>query len=244
MMTFLPSLMPSSAMLDEIRVLVAVADDEAAHLVLQRQAGEQFRLAADFEAEIERLARIENFLHHFAQLVHLDRKHAAILALVIEFRDGIAKRQVDGLDAMPQNVLKADEQRKLQPAPLRLLDHVRDVHRRAGILQRLGDDVPGVVDVEIFRAPAMDVVKRARRLDVPRWRRCVSRIAHLEWFKRAHYKKPRAEINQQIEKFLRRPAAENRAWKNSGNIFPSKLPPDEFRDRSNNVVGQASCLSS
>ena len=60
--------------LDELRVLVAVANDEAAHLVLQRQAGEQFRLAADFEAEIKRLARVENFLHHLAQLVDLDRE--------------------------------------------------------------------------------------------------------------------------------------------------------------------------
>ena len=75
----------------KLRVLVTVANDEAAHLVLQRQAGEQFRLAADFQAEIERLARVENFLHHFAELVHLDRKHAAIFALIIEFRDGIAE---------------------------------------------------------------------------------------------------------------------------------------------------------
>ena len=95
------------------RVLVAVANDQAAHLVLQRQSGEQFRLAADFQAEVERLARVENFLHHFAQLVHLDRKHAAIFALIIKFRDGIAKGQVDGLDAVAQNVLKPDEQREI-----------------------------------------------------------------------------------------------------------------------------------
>jgi hypothetical protein len=130
-------------------------------VILQRQAGEQFRLAAHFQAEIERLARVQDFLHHFAELVDLDRKHAAILALVIEFRDGIAKRQVDGLDAVPQNVLKPDEQRKFQPAPLGLLDHVRDVHRRAGFLQwRMRHHVAGVVDVKILRAPAMDVVKR------------------------------------------------------------------------------------
>ena len=95
MMTFLPSLMPSIAILMKLRVLVAVADDQAAHLALQRESGEQFRLAADFQAEIERLARVEDFLHHFAELVDLDREHAAIFALVIEFRDGIAKGEVD-----------------------------------------------------------------------------------------------------------------------------------------------------
>ena len=158
--------------LDEFRVLVAVADDEAAQLVLQRQTGEQLRLAADFEAEIIRLARVENFLHHLAQLVHLDRKHAAILALVIVLRDGVAERLVQRLDAMAQNVLKPDEQRKFQPARLGLLDHVRQIHRHARVLQRARHDVPGVVDVEILRAPAVDVVKRARRVNVPR-RACV-----------------------------------------------------------------------
>ena len=52
------------------------------------------------------------------------------------------------------------------PRALRLLDHVGQIHRRAGFLQRHGDDVAGVVDVKILRAPAMDVVKRARRFDV------------------------------------------------------------------------------
>ena len=137
-------------------------------LVLQREAGEQFRLAADFEAEIKRLARVENFFHDFAELVHLDRKHAAIFSLIIKFRDGILKRLVDGLDAMAKNILEADEQRKFQPATLRLLDHVGDVHGRARVLQRLGDDVAGVVDVKILRAPALDVVKRAGGFDAPR----------------------------------------------------------------------------
>ena len=186
--------------LDELRVLVAVADDEAALLVLQRQAGEQFRLAADFEAEIKRLARVENFLHDFAQLVHLDRKHAAIFSLVIEFRDGILKRLVDGLDAVPQNILEPDEQRKFQPAPLRLLDHVGEIHGRARVLQRLGDDVTGVVDVKIFRAPALDVVKRAGGFDAPRLARRRSDCSS-QWFKRANYKTPRAESNKQNENF-------------------------------------------
>ena len=73
--------------LDELRVLVPVANYEAADLILQRQAGEQLRLAADFEPEIKRLARVENFLHDLAELVHLDREHAAVTAPVAVFRD-------------------------------------------------------------------------------------------------------------------------------------------------------------
>ena len=166
--------------LDELRVLVAVADDESALLVLQRKAGEEFRLAADFQAEVVRLAGIENFLHDFAELVHLDGKHAAILALKIKFRDGALKRLVNRLNAMPQNILKANEQWKFQPATFGFFNDVRDVHARARVLQGFGDDVAGVVDVKILRAPALDVVEVARGINVPR--RVVIRIAHLKFF--------------------------------------------------------------
>ena len=65
-----------------------------------------------------------------------------------------------------------------RPRPARLLDDVRKIHGGAGFLQRMRDHVAGLVDVKIFRAPALDVVKRARRIDVPRRRRCVSRTVH------------------------------------------------------------------
>ena len=61
MMTFLPSLRPEQRHLDEAGVLVTVADDEAARLVLHREAGEQFGLAAHLEAEIEAACRRPGF---------------------------------------------------------------------------------------------------------------------------------------------------------------------------------------
>ena len=66
---------------DENRVLVTVANNQAGLLILQRQAGEQFRFAAHFQTEIIRFARVQNFFHHFAQLVDLDGKNAAIFSL-------------------------------------------------------------------------------------------------------------------------------------------------------------------
>ena len=83
---------------------------------------------------------------------------------------------------MAQNVLKPDEQRKLQPARPGLLGHIRQIHRHARVLQGPRHNMPGVVDVEILRAPALDVIKRARRFDVPRLRRVIW-IAHLGEFK-------------------------------------------------------------
>src|SRR2546425_10180859 len=78
-----------------------------------------------------------------------------------------SERFVDRLDPVAKDVLKADEQRKFQAARFGLLDHIREIHRRAGLLQRHRDDVAPGVDVEIFRAPTVDVVKTARGLDVP-----------------------------------------------------------------------------
>src|ERR1035438_9460397 len=152
---------------NETSVLVAVADNQAALLVLHGEAGEQLRLAADLQAELVRLARIQNLFHHLTQLVYFDREYAAILALVIELGDGIAERQVDRLHPVAQDVLESNQQRKLQPASLGFFDHIGQVHRRAGIAQRLGDDMPGLVDVKVLRAPTMNVVQVASGLDVP-----------------------------------------------------------------------------
>src|ERR1022692_4190165 len=51
---------------NETSVLVAVADNQAALLVLHGEAGEQLRLAADLQAELVRLARIQNLFNHLA----------------------------------------------------------------------------------------------------------------------------------------------------------------------------------
>ena len=91
--------------------------------------------------------------------------------MVIVFGNGRAKRLVDGLHPVTQDVLKPDEQREFQAARLGLLDHVGQIHRHAAVLLRHGYDVPRLVDVVILRAPAMNVVQIARRLDVPRRRR-------------------------------------------------------------------------
>ena len=166
-MTLLAELGAQQGHADERGVLVAVADDEAAHLALQGQAGEQLRFAAHFQAEIERLAGIQDFLHHLAQLVDLDREHAPVTALVIELGDGVAEGGVDGLHPVPQDVLKPDQHRKLQAARFGFLHDIGDIDRGAIFLQGFGDDAPRLVDVEVARAPALDVVQIASLLDVP-----------------------------------------------------------------------------
>src|SRR5436309_8957932 len=125
---------------NEAEIFVTVADDQAAQLALQRQAREQLRLAADLQSEVQWLARIQDLFDDLPELVHFDREHAAVAALVIELGDRIAKRDVDGLHPVTQDVLKPDQHRKLQPARLGFLDHISQVHRGAAVLQWPGND--------------------------------------------------------------------------------------------------------
>ena len=95
MMTFLPSLLPQQRVLDEEGVLVAVADDQALRVRVDRQRGDQLRLAARLQPEVERRARVEDLLDDLAQLVDLDREHAAVDILVARFLDRRLERVVD-----------------------------------------------------------------------------------------------------------------------------------------------------
>src|SRR5262245_37682623 len=90
---------------DEIRVLVSVTNNQTAKLALQGQPGEELGLAPNLQAEIKRFPCIQNLFHHFAELINLNRENTAVTALVVEFRNRIAKGHVDGLDPMPQDIL-------------------------------------------------------------------------------------------------------------------------------------------
>ncbi len=144
---------------DEERVLVAVADDQPLGAAHHRERGEQLRLAARLEAEVVRRAGVEDLLDDLAQLVHLDREHPLISSLVAELGDRAAKRFVDRLDAVAEDVLEADHQRQPQAPALRFLDDVDDLDRAALLLLRRDGDVALVVDVEVLDAPAPDVVR-------------------------------------------------------------------------------------
>ena len=69
---------------NEVAVLVAVADDEALGVLVHRESGEQLRFAARFETEMKLRAGVDDLFDHFAQLIDLDRKDAAIIVAITE----------------------------------------------------------------------------------------------------------------------------------------------------------------
>jgi hypothetical protein len=77
------------AKIDELRVLVAVADEAGLLVAHVRQRGHQLRLAAHFQAMMISLAEPRDLFHNLLLLVDLDGVDATILALVVELFHGL-----------------------------------------------------------------------------------------------------------------------------------------------------------
>jgi hypothetical protein len=74
----LAQLAPDERGADEAVVLVAVAHDERLVVGVHRERGEHLGLATRPRCRSGRAARVEDLLHHLAELVHLDREHPAV----------------------------------------------------------------------------------------------------------------------------------------------------------------------
>ena len=126
---------------------------------MHRERREKFRLAARLDAKMKRRARRHDLLHDFLKLVHLDREHAAVHALVFEILDGRRERAIDRLHAVPQQIVKAQHHRESQPLLLRLGDGGHNFHGRLFIERREDLHVALVVDPEVTAAPPVHVVE-------------------------------------------------------------------------------------
>ena len=105
------------------------------------ERGDQFRLAPSFKAEMKLLACIDNLFDDFAQLIDLNRKDATIFVAITKLRHRGLKRAVDRVDAVPQQVLKSDHQRKSEVPGARFVNDLEKVDGTAAFLQRPRLDV-------------------------------------------------------------------------------------------------------
>ena len=154
--------------LDVELVLVAVADEERFRVAMDGQRGEEFRLAADLESELERRARVHDFLHDLAQLVDLDREDAPVGRLVTGVGDGGVEFLVEHVDAVAQQVLEPEQKREAETAVLGLVHDGHEIERGALVLHGLDRHVAGVVDAKIGVPPAGNVVNVERAGNIPR----------------------------------------------------------------------------
>ncbi len=154
--------------LDEFVVLEAVADDRSILGFRERQHGQQLRLGAGFQPEMERLAEIEDLLDDLPLLIHLDRIDAAILSLVFILANGRLEGVLDLADAMAEDIREPQQDRQLNAALLELIDQLFQVDRLARDLVGMNRDVPGSIDTEIAFPPVTNAISFDRILNLPR----------------------------------------------------------------------------
>ena len=153
--------------LDVAGVLVAVADDQAADLLHRGECDQKLRFRACFESEIPWPATRDHFLHEVALLVDLDREHPAIDARVLVLGDGFLERLVDQLDAMTNDVRKANQQWQLEAARFQVLGQLEQVDGLALIGAGRDLDVSARTDMEVGRAPTLNLVALRAALGRP-----------------------------------------------------------------------------
>ena len=153
---------------DELLVLVAVADHARLRVVERAEGGDELRLAAGFESVVEIFSETGDVLHDLLLLIDLDGEDAFVLALVFGLFDRLAEARVELVDAGFQDVADADQHGHVHAAFLDAVDDVGQADRR-GVLARIRGDreLALVVDVEIPGAPVVDAVKRGGILRRP-----------------------------------------------------------------------------
>ena len=126
-----PGLFGLQCEVDELRILVAVANEEGLPVVHEGQRGEQFRLGAHFDAIVVLFAILGHFLDHLLLLVDFDRIDAAVTALVALVAHFLAEGFVQFLDAGIKQIGKTKEGREMEV--LVLLHHAADNLRQGDL---------------------------------------------------------------------------------------------------------------
>jgi len=142
---------------DVVVVLVAVADDEARRALVHRERDHELGLGARLEPVVVGPAGADDLVNDLAQLVHLDREDAAVLALVALVLDRLAEHLVELDDPVAEQVLEADDHGRLQSHPQGLGDDVQDADP-APVGEGLDVHKPLRVNREVAGAPALEPV--------------------------------------------------------------------------------------
>src|SRR5206468_3263868 len=119
---------------NESGIFIAVADDQTLRVFLHGKRSNQLRFAACFEPKVKSFARIDNFLDDLAQLIDFDGKNAAILIVITEFSDRVLKCAIDRFDAVPEQILKSNQQWKTEISGARFIDYCQEIDGTAAIL--------------------------------------------------------------------------------------------------------------
>ncbi len=112
-------------------------------------------------------AELEDFLHHLPLLVHLDRIHAAVIALVVVLGDGALERLVHFAQPVLEDFGEADQDGEPDAAQLEFFDQLAQIDAARRLFARMHPQVSVRADGEIALAPTGDIVEFAGVGDGP-----------------------------------------------------------------------------
>src|SRR5205807_9755454 len=158
---------PKQRNTNESRIFVTVADDQAFRILVHGERSDEFRFAAGFQSEVKLQAGIDNLFDDFPQLVDLDRENAAIFIAITELRHRGLKGAINRFDAVPEQILKPDYQRKAEPTVASFVYNFENVDATAVFLEWTRLDVPGGVDGKVTATPSLHIVSGDSGLNVP-----------------------------------------------------------------------------
>ena len=162
----LAHLLGQQCQLDEVLVLVAVADDEAVAVHVGGQHGVQLGFRAGLQSQVVALAVADDFLHDGAHLVNLDREDDEVFGLVVVFLGSLAETLVGLLDAVVQDVGEAQQHGCRHVACSQFVDHLFEVDLHAVLLGR-NIHVSLLVNAKVVDSPTLDVVEFLGVFDAP-----------------------------------------------------------------------------
>ena len=162
----LAHLLSEQRQLDVRLVLVAVADDDGVALALHGDDGMQLRLRAGFQSEVELPAVRDDLLDDRLHLVHLDGIHHIVLSLVVVLLRSLLEAAPRFLDAVVEDVGKAQQHRWCDIAQGEFIHHFAQVNLRL-VLTGRHVDVALLVYSEIRSAPTIQVVEFLRVFNRP-----------------------------------------------------------------------------
>lgn len=148
------------AEVDELLVLVAVADEAGFRVFELGNGGNEFGLGADFEAVVKTRAELGDLLDRVLLLVHLDGEDAAVFPLVAERVDGLAERLVQQGDLRIKNVFNAQQDRHVVAALAHAPDDLGDADGHALVVAgRINHDIALGRNAEVAGPPIADAVQ-------------------------------------------------------------------------------------
>ena len=148
------------AEVDELLVLVAVADEAGFRVFELGNGGNEFGFGTDFEAVVKARAELGDLLDRMLLLVHLNGEDAAVFALVAERGDGLAERLVQQGDLRIKNVFNAQQDRHVVATLAHTPNDLGDADGHALVFAgRINHDIALGRNAEVAGPPVTDAVQ-------------------------------------------------------------------------------------